>query len=187
MKKIIFLLCFALLAGWSVQAQKLSKEEKKLAKEWKKRKKRTKPLDFKKLVDEKEALSQRVGEIEAEREEINQQLTAKDNQLNSLRARNTQLSRMEGKGQPVSTDESGVIYKVQIGAYREMDLTYQTNNENTDLRSEEIDGGIKRYTLGRFRSLSDAENFKAYAQKMGVLDAFIVGYRDGVRDDSLVN
>ena len=38
-----------------------------------------------------------------------------------------------------------------------------------------------RYTLGIFRDYPEADNFKKYMREMGVSDAWIVSYNDGVR------
>ena len=41
--------------------------------------------------------------------------------------------------------------------------------------------GLMRYTLGVFRDYWEADTFKKYMREMGVSDAWIISYRDGVR------
>jgi chromosome segregation ATPase len=167
----------------TVQAQKLSKEEKKIEKEWKKRQKKMSAEEFKALVESREILQQRKQEMESESLEFRNQLSSREAELATLKAKRDQLEKANASA-PKKEKEVGLSYKVQIGAYRELDISYQANDK-TDLRAEEYEG-VKRYTLGRFKTLDEAEAFRRHIRKMGVKDAFIVGYRDGVRDDSLV-
>ncbi len=167
----------------TAQAQKLSKEEKKVEKEWKKRQKKMSAEEFKALVESRESLQQRDQEIESETSEYRNQLSSRDAELATLKSKREQLEKANASA-PKKEKEIGLSYKVQIGAYRELDISSQANDQ-TDLRAEEYEG-VKRYTLGRFKTLGDAEAFRSHIRKMGVKDAFIVGYKDGVRDDSLV-
>ena len=60
MKKILILIC--VLASFNALAQ----DDKALIKEWKAKQKEMKPMDFKKLVDEKAALEKRDATISTE-------------------------------------------------------------------------------------------------------------------------
>lgn len=183
--KNVLILCVTLM--WAnttaLQAQKLSKEEKKIEKEWKKRQKKMSAEEFKALTESRESLQQRNQEIESETLEYRNQLSSREAELAALKTKREQLEKANASA-PKKEREVGLSYKVQIGAYRELDISYQANDQ-TDLRAEEYEG-VKRYTLGRFKTLDEAEAFRRHIRKMGVKDAFIVGYKDGVRDDSLV-
>ena len=73
----------------------------------------------------------------------------------------------------------GVVFKVQIGAFRNKDLSkYFDNNENF---SGENADDLQKITLGQFRDYWEADTFKKYLREMGVKDAWIVPYKDGVR------
>lgn len=74
----------------------------------------------------------------------------------------------------------GVLFKVQIGAFRNKDLSkYFSSSENF---GGEIDpDGTQRYTLGNFTDYWQADKFKKYLREMGVKDAWIVPYKDGRR------
>ena len=76
----------------------------------------------------------------------------------------------------------GVIYKVQIGAFKKMDLSkYFDNHANFSGEIEE--GGIIKYTLGQFTVYWEADQFKKYLRKMGVKGAWVVAYKNGHRVD----
>ena len=73
----------------------------------------------------------------------------------------------------------GVVFKVQIGAFRNKDLSkYFENNENF---GGETTDGTQKITIGQFRDYWEADTFKKYLREMGVNDAWIVPYKDGVR------
>ncbi len=180
----MFICLLACCIGFSsaLQAQKLSKEEKKLAKEWKKKLKALSPLEFKAIVDEKDELQTQVNTADTELAENRKTLLAKEEQINTLKAENAKLEKevsMEVDASPKS--EKGVVFKVQIGAYEGIDITDQAN-DNTDLGAE-TSGSVKKYTLGYFRDYWEADKFKKYIRAMGLKDAWIVAYRDGKRVD----
>ena len=80
-----------------------------------------------------------------------------------------------------SISEDGVLFKVQIGAYNNLDLSSYANHSNFGLEKD-TDGTLK-YTLGIFKSYPDAESFKNMMRDMGVKGAWIVSYKDGERVD----
>ena len=87
--------------------------------------------------------------------------------------------QMPSKSSGPAYDDSGVVFKVQIGAFRNKDLSkYFDNTENF---SGETEDGVQKITLGRFSDYWEADTFKKYLREMGVNDAWIVPYKDGVR------
>jgi hypothetical protein len=108
--------------------------------------------------------------------ELEGQLTQAQSQLSAARAELTQLQE-----NPSPMDFSkGVVFKVQIGAFRNKDLSkYFENNPN--FGGEKGEDGSQRYTIGVFRDYWEADTFKKYMREMGVKDAWIVPYRDGTR------
>lgn len=192
MRKVVFLfLAMTLSLNYSF-AQKLTKEQKAEEKEWAKKLKNLKPLDYKRLIEEKESLSQEALEASSNLRQCTSSQTAKDDEIVSLRAQLDSLktadpvaaaagSKVAKKtSSSVSTAKPGVVYKVQIGAFRNKDLTkYFNNNKNF---SGDVDAdGAKKYTLGEFTEYWEADNFKKYLREMGVKDAWIVAYKDGNR------
>ncbi|MGB3617563.1 MAG: hypothetical protein WBA12_05545, partial [Catalinimonas sp.] len=79
----------------------------------------------------------------------------------------------------VATPAPGLMFKVQIGAFRNQDLSAYTTHPN--FGGEQAEDGTRRYTLGAFNDYWRADTFKKYLRKMGVKDAWVVAYRDGQR------
>ena len=74
----------------------------------------------------------------------------------------------------------GLVYKVQIGAYKGYDLReYFNRHENNSMSLDE--DGMMRYTLGVFTDYWKADQFKGYLRKMGVKGAWVVAYKDDKR------
>ena len=74
----------------------------------------------------------------------------------------------------------GLVFKVQIGAFRKKDLAKYFDN-NPNFGGEATDKGEQKFTIGIFRDYWEADKFKKYMRAMGVSDAWIVPYRDGQR------
>ena len=194
MRKVVFLFLMLFLSLNYSFAQKMTKEEKAEEKEWAKKMKNLKPLDYKHLIEEKESLSQQAQEATSNLSQCTSSQTAKDEEIVKLRAELDSLKtaapvaatttkggkKTAATASTASTAKPGVIYKVQIGAFRNKDLTkYFNNNKNF---SGDVDAdGAKKYTLGEFVEYWEADNFKKYLREMGVKDAWIVAYKDGNR------
>lgn len=77
---------------------------------------------------------------------------------------------------------NGVVFKVQVGAFRNKDMSkYFDNNPNFGGEVGREPSDPQRINIGIFRSYWEADTFKKYMREMGVKDAWIVPYRDGVR------
>lgn len=75
--------------------------------------------------------------------------------------------------------ERGVVFKVQIGAYKEIDVSDNiTNSDNLGTESNE---DVQKIVLGQFRDFEKADQLKNYLRTMGLKDAWIVSYKDGNR------
>lgn len=187
MKKLLFLsTLLTFFAGGILQAQ-LSKQE---AKEWKKTKKAMSTEEFKAMVDQNTELQQQVSQLAAD-------LSASESELQQ---RKEDVAVLQGKVQNLEQDmaeanvidvssgaastntkvSKGVLFKVQIGAFRNKDLSkYFGTSDNF---GGEVDSdGTQRYTLGNFTDYWQADKFKKYLREMGVEDAWIVPYKDGKR------
>jgi vacuolar-type H+-ATPase subunit I/STV1 len=192
MRKVVFLFLAMFLSLNYSFAQKMTKEEKAEEKQWAKKMKNLKPLDYKHLIEEKESLSQQAQEASSNLNQCTSSQAAKDEEIVKLRAQLDSLrsavpvATVATKGgkksasSNASTAKPGIVYKVQIGAFRNKDLTkYFNNNKNF---SGDVDpDGAKKYTLGEFVEYWEADNFKKYLREMGVKDAWIVAYKDGNR------
>jgi vacuolar-type H+-ATPase subunit I/STV1 len=163
------------------------KEQKETEKEWKKKAKKLDPMAYKSLVEEHSTLKGEASSLNARMLSFEQQMSSKDTEIARLKAEvkqmeqklaDEQASNVTGMGRKMN--DKGVVFKIQIGAFRKKDLTkYFDNNPNF---SGDIDAdGTKKYTLGYFGDYWEADNFKKYLREMGVKDAWIVPYKNGQR------
>ena len=171
---------------------------KKEQKEWKKRIKALSPEQYKTLLDDNKSLKSQNASLKAEVAGVDGRIADKDNQISSLQDQVADLkdqladalARPEPEPQRTAgpavgagiNDQEGIVFKVQIGAFKQKDLSkYLDAGDNFSGETDE--NGLKRYSLGVFREYWDADTFKKYLREMGVKGAFIVSYRDGQRVD----
>ena len=193
MKTRVLILCLALtFSGMQVFAQ-LSKKEKK---EWKKKAKEyaKNPANLKQLTEEKQVADVSVTSLKGDVSKLQSSLSDKDAKIAELE---DQISRMRSEltsakaelaqlkeNPPVNSMDfsKGVVFKVQIGAFKNKDLSkYFENNPN--FSGEVKEGEPQKVTIGIFRDYWEADTFKKYLREMGVKDAWIVPYKDAQRVD----
>ena len=189
--RLLLIFCLASIFSTSQVFAQLSKQEKK---EWKKKAKEfsKNPANLKQLTEDKQAadnqvssLNQKVSQMQssisdkdAKIAELEDQLSQSRGQLTAARAEIAQL-----KESPVVNEmdfSKGVVFKVQIGAFKNKDLAKYFDN-NPNLGGEVKEGEPQKITIGIFRDYWEADTFKKYMREMGVKDAWIVPYRDGQR------
>lgn len=189
-KKFVLILSLTLSIFCVKPADAQSKEEQK---EWAKKMKSLKPMDYKKLVEEHEELTTKVSESESAKATLQSELDTKNAEIEHLKMELENAQKANSAPQTSSASSAtglnnakspakGVVYKVQIGTFRNKDLSkYFDNNPNF---SGDVDAdGTKKYTLGSFTDYWEADRFKKYLREMGVKDAWIVAYKDGRRVD----
>ncbi len=191
MKKFISLFALVVCASLAFEASaQMSKAE---LKEWKKRIKKLQPEQYKQLLDENKSLKGQVTSLRTELNNVDDRIAEKDEQILSYQSQVADLRKELSKSQSsqgtrnVSNTQSGgnidenkgVVFKVQIGAFTQKDLSKYL--ENTRNFSGEEENGVRKYTIGVFKDYWDADTFKKYLREMGVKDAWIVSYRDGQR------
>lgn len=193
MKTRVLFLCLALtFSGMQVFAQ-LSKKEKK---EWKKKAKEyaKNPANLKQLTEEKQVADVSVTTLKGDVSKLQSSISDKDAKIAELE---DQISRMRSEltsakaelaqlkeNPPVNSMDfsKGVVFKVQIGAFKNKDLSkYFENNPN--FSGEVKEGEPQKVTIGIFRDYWEADTFKKYLREMGVKDAWIVPFKDAVRVD----
>uniref|UniRef100_UPI0040487E7F Ezrin/radixin/moesin family protein n=1 Tax=Roseivirga sp. TaxID=1964215 RepID=UPI0040487E7F len=202
--KVLFTIALGIFIATAAIGQEMTKAEKKAfnieMKEWKKKKKSMSPEDFKILSEEhlklKASNAAAVGDIET----LEKQVSEKDNQIIDLQK---QATRMQAAYQAAQKETEnlkaqlanrpaynadlingedfgiGVVFKVQVGAFRKVDLKKYADTSE-DFAEEKTDD-LRKYIIGNFRNYEDANILKRYLREMGVEDAWIVPYRDGVR------
>lgn len=209
MKKVSVLSLLILLTT-SLAFGQMSKADRKV---WKKQAKAfaKAPEGLKELSDAKMTAEQEVARLKSESaalkaavEDKNGKITEAEEQLTRMRtdlaAARAELERMKnnmplaggstgkgriGAGLGASEDlETGVIFRVQIGAFRNKDMSkYFDNNPNFGGEAGKDTNEPQRLTIGIFRNYWEADTFKKYIREMGVKDAWIVPYKDGKRVD----
>jgi len=196
MKKFGQLLLCTLLALGTISTSyaQLSKAEKK---EWKKKAKTyvKAPETLKNLLEESQSLNGQVSNLQADNANFQSRLSDKDSKISEMEDDMTKLrsdlssARKEVREMKASASSApknkrssmkGVVFKVQIGAFKNKDLSkYFENNENFSGETDE--DGTQKITLGQFADYWEADTFKKYLREMGVKDAWIVPYQDGTR------
>ena len=211
MKGYFLPLCLTLVfSGAQVSAQ-LSKEEakewKRKAKELSKE-----PEELKKLSEGKASAEAEVSKLKADNKKLTGTLTEREasigeleNLISKMRAEagvaRAELEKLRAQaglnadgsikpgtitGRPAAIPtgdiNSGIVFKVQIGAFKNKDLSkYFDNNPNFGGEAGKQPGEPQRINIGIFRNYWEADLFKKYMREMGVKDAWIVPYKDGKR------
>ena len=192
MKTRVLLLSLALIFSGAQVFAHLSKKEKK---EWKKKAKEyaKNPANLKTLTEEKQTADNNVTTLKADVNRLQSAVSDKDSkiadledQLSKMRSELTttkaELEQLKVAPPPVNPMDfsKGVVFKVQIGAFKNKDLSkYFENNPN--FGGEVKEGEPQKVTIGIFRDYWESDTFKKYLREMGVKDAWIVPYKDGKR------
>lgn len=194
MKRITLIFC--LLFSMVMADQAMAQLSKKEAKEWKKKQKALSPDEFKNLYDENEGLKSQISSLNGQVSSFQSRLSDKDARIaelqESLQGMEMQVAEAKRQAQEAQANagknaapaakeaEVGVVFRVQIGAFKEADLSrFGDVGENfSDVTNEE---GLQVITLGSFQDYWEADKFKKNLRRMGVKDAWIVPYKDGVR------
>lgn len=156
-------------------------------KEWAKKLKEMDPLALKALYQERDQLKADAELAKTQLQEKDTKIADLEKQLSEVKANSIKMPA-EANEKDISAsgydrqnaNAKGVVFKIQIGAFKNKDLTkYFENNKNF---SGDVDAdGTKKYTLGYFSDYWEADRFKKYLREMGVKDAWIVPYKDGKR------
>ena len=202
---ILMALLFATVGNYPVLAKKRQKTElqqqKAEIKAWKKRKSAMKPLQLKDLVEENHRLKDQNQKLVEEAKFVREALEAelitlrmrlegqKDEQRRQIKESLDNLPQLDGLCQDDwATDKhgkfyiKGLIFKVQIGAYKKRDLRKILEGKKTQgVFEQEQLKGINMYTLGHFRDYWKANQFKKELRAMGLKDAWVVPFKEGKR------
>ncbi len=172
---------------------------KKETREWKKKKRKMPVEDFEQLFQENTSQKAEILSMKSEIEALENQLSQKEASVSDLQK---QVKRMQTAYQAAQNEikqlkrtttqppiepnmmvgedfSVGVVFKVQVGAFRKIDLGKYA--ETSDDFDQEGGKELRKYIVGNFRNYEDANVLKRYLREMGVKDAWIVPYRDGQR------
>lgn len=193
MKNILAVFSLLMFVGFAQTADaQMSKQE---TKEWKKRIKALSPEQYKALLEENKSLKGQLSSLKKEVAGVDDRIKEKDDQIADYQDQVSSLRReladakkktteSASSGAAVSSagavaDQKGVLFKVQIGAFKKKDLSEFSQN-NPSFQLDEKDG-VMKYTIGMFKDYWEADTFKKYLREMGVKDAWIVAFKDGKR------
>ena len=196
--KIQTILLVGLLLAVSSQtfAQEMSKEE---AKSWKALAKKHKkdPQLLKILVEErdefqaqaKEAKSQlsrlqggqdqannRAAQLEQEVARLNSEMM---NSQETIRRLSLENERLRGSTPSAPNAPSGVVFRVQAGAFTGGTIPQQIRNLPD--ATVENDGNTQKGLVGNYRTIDEARSKANQLKRSGIEGAFVVAYRDGKR------
>lgn len=114
-------------------------------------------------------------------ENENAALSSKIDSLETVIVNNQTVGEPEPQNNPpVSrTKMTGTYYEVQIGAFQSFDPSkYDQHLTNLEIDYEQ---GMVKLTIGQFKDLSMARQFRRDIARMGIKDAFIVQKDNGKR------
>jgi len=185
-KKLValaFLLAPSFIFAPYASAQ-LSLSEKKA---WKRELKKLTPEHLKKMVEENAYLSSALTLYENENSDLKTLAFKQEQEINffkseiedlrhELKTREIQLGLVTEEGEQW---DSGVVFKVQIGALKPSDFS-QKQRRTYNLEVEE-GNTYMHYVIGNFRKYREADALKKHMRKVGMTRAWIVPYKDGKR------
>ncbi|MFA0963465.1 SPOR domain-containing protein [Roseivirga sp. BDSF3-8] len=108
--------------------------------------------------------------IRKERNQLREEKVRLKDRLDSLKSVNLLLLEH-------SDTATGLYYQVQIGAFRDFDLSGY-REQLLGLGIETV-GDVNKYTLGRFSSFERARSFRRDIIRLGIDSAFIIAYLNG--------
>lgn len=194
----------ATTASNQARAQKSNQKRSRMSLEaWERRRDNLKPLQLKEMVEENhrlkvgnKKLTEKVqlneqelekwlrlkAKIDALRKQRGLEITDDYNNLDQLFASKQEsdasMLAADKHGQPYT---KGVVFRVQIGAYRKRDLSDVLEGNDIQEFDQEQEEDVNKYVLGQFRDYQKANRLKKELRAMGVKDAWIVPFKDGER------
>lgn len=94
----------------------------------------------------------------------------------------TQMQDLIAKTSPYLSDEMSdeLYFKVQLGAYKKLDIQESFQNAKT-LQTEAGTDGVKKYVVGEFPTLEAAKKFESDLKILGISDAWLVPFKNEKR------
>lgn len=194
-------LLFTLIPTLQAQGE-LSKEEIKVWKEKAQDYRRNLPA-LKKMVEEHESYQNQVVSLQQQLVEAQNQVAMKERQISTFENQQTSMNqrvieaeaRARENSQPAAGSQpaytstapavSGIVFRVQIGAFKINKLDFDLATGNSMLLTESADG-LQKVQVGEFRSYANARRLRDQLRKTGVRDAFVVATRDGQAIDAKI-
>jgi len=103
--------------------------------------------------------------------------------VTSVPAATSDYTRFDSKNVEMVAPDSGIVFKVQIGAFREQVPIDIANKfillAKRDIKNFKDENGLTVFTIGSVRKYEDAVFLKEEATAKGIPDAFILAYKNG--------
>jgi cell division protein FtsB len=183
---LTFLFAFILIFNVLAQSKNDAKREKEERKKWKEKKSKVEPLQYRDMLKEMDELKAENEALKRQNASMQSGFEEKEALKASLQKQIVDLKSGGGSGAAVKTESNevdasykvkGIIFRVQVGAYRKIDLSkFKDNNRNFAISQ---DGDMLKYELGSFSNPREAYSFKKYMMKIGVPSPWVVAYKDG--------
>ncbi len=199
MKKVFpLILSLLFIAGpftYSYSQTKDDKKKEKMEKKlWGQKAKTYKKAPIQ-LRDDLENLNKQIKDLSAKNKELMSRISACNSQVDSLNSvlasKVNEIAALTSKYEKLQaayeaqknvTEKNilpGLVYKVQIGAFVHFDINKYL--KDTDNFEGETKDGMNKYTLGGFKDFEMAEAFQKDIKILGIKDAWVVPFIDGVR------
>lgn len=151
----------------------------------KKKKKKKSKMSKTEMVSTITSLQQQVSDLtdknsglEGELTESKNELSDANLQLEDALAKIKTLERSDAGGATLDAN-GGMSFRIQIGAYNEIDLTRYFKNAKSVIAESE--NGVSKYLMGYFASFEEAKEFETVMRKAGFKGAWLVPYNNGDR------
>jgi hypothetical protein len=159
--------------------------EKKAMKKELKMYKKMKPIQVRQMKLNYEAKLRGMDDLSQKVKECNSGKDSLQSLMSSLQSRNSTLEMQLTDAQKTAANAQkgvakGFYYRVQLGAYKQFDIKGKLNKADDTILAETKDG-MDKYVVGLFLNLDEADSFKKDMAKMGIKDAWVVAYKDGIR------
>lgn len=132
------------------------------------------------------ALLKKIENYEEEIQELKDQNTALESDVDrlsdenyDLKAQMKKMAEEAAKTADADVDNTGVTFKVQLGAYQKFDASAAFNQAKR-LGTEKV-SGTNKYVIGNFSTFEEARKFEDDLKRMGLSDAWLVPYNNGQR------
>lgn len=175
-----FILWLSFNAGTDAFAQ-MSRQE---AKHWYKIYQKTSPLAYKALVEGNDSLRRVKAIKEGEVRSLRARLQEQDLKITRLRDENRQLEeevREINASRPLPSVRQGVYMRVRFHSDEKVNLSEKLL-QSTDLHIYHYEGGTF-YLIGYFKDYWLAENFRRHLLKVGIPEAEIMAFCNGIPMD----
>lgn len=194
--RTILLMVLLLAVSSQAFAQEMSKEETKYWKTLAKKHKKN-PQLLKILVEERDQFqaqaqdaknqlnrmqsgqdqaSSRAAQLEREVNRLNNEMA---NSQETIRRLSLENDRLRGAAPDIPAAPSGLIFRVQAGAFSKGTIPAQI--QNLPDATIENDGNTQKVLVGNYRTIEEARAKADQLKRSGIEGAFVVAYKNGRR------